>query len=52
MEDGSRAGKAAWLGGVLPRARWVMAVFYAGVSQTLKEEEPAANEATEGPFSH
>eukprot|EP00435_Cladocopium_sp_Y103_P029471 s1252_g7.t1 len=33
------AGKNAWLGGVLPRARWTTSVFYAVLSQTLKEEE-------------
>ena len=33
------AGKTAWLGGVLPRARWVTSVFYAVLTQTLKEEE-------------
>jgi len=33
------AGKAAWLGGVLPRARWVTSVFYAVLAQTLKEDE-------------
>ena len=33
------AGKGAWLGGVLPRARWTTSVFYAVLSQTLKEEE-------------
>ena len=35
----SVAGKSAWLGGVLPRARWVTSVFYAVLTQTLKEEE-------------
>ena len=40
------AGKAAWLGGVLPRARWVMSVFYAVLSQTLKEEESSAASAS------
>ena len=33
------AGKAAWLGGVLPRARWLTTVFYAVLTDTLKEEE-------------
>ena len=33
------AGKCAWLGGVLPRARWTTSVFYAVLSQTLKEED-------------
>eukprot|EP00435_Cladocopium_sp_Y103_P074084 s120_g46.t1 len=33
------AGKCAWLGGVLPRARWVTSVLYAVLSQALKEEE-------------
>ena len=32
------AGKNAWLSGVLPRARWVTAVLYAVLTQTLKEE--------------
>eukprot|EP00435_Cladocopium_sp_Y103_P029770 s454_g7.t1 len=33
------AGKSAWLGGVLPRARWTTSVFYAVLAQTLREEE-------------
>lgn len=33
------AGKAAWLEGVLPRARWLTTVFYAVLTDTLKEEE-------------
>ena len=33
------AGKAAWLGGVLPRARWLTTVFYAVLTDTLKEAE-------------
>eukprot|EP00435_Cladocopium_sp_Y103_P065541 s1151_g27.t1 len=40
------AGKAAWLGGVLVRARWVTSVFYAVLSQTLKEEEEPAQSST------
>eukprot|EP00435_Cladocopium_sp_Y103_P024521 s2661_g6.t1 len=41
----SAAGKAAWLGGVLPRARWVTSVFYAVLTQTLKEEEETTETA-------
>jgi hypothetical protein len=40
------AGKCAWLGGVLPRARWTTSVFYAVPSQTLKEEEQDKNPTT------
>ena len=32
------AGKAAWLAGILPRAKWVTAVLYSVLTQTLKEE--------------
>ena len=39
------AGKAAWLAGVLPRAKWVTAVFYAVLTQTLKEEEEKEGKA-------
>ena len=39
------AGKAAWLGGVLPRARWVTTVFYAVLAQTLKEEASPSSTA-------
>eukprot|EP00435_Cladocopium_sp_Y103_P058029 s1426_g20.t1 len=40
------AGKSAWLGGVLPRARWTTSVFYAVLSQTLKEEETTSSSST------
>ena len=33
------AGKNAWLGGVLPRARWTTSVTHAVLSQTLQEEQ-------------
>ena len=39
------AGKAAWLAGILPRTKWVTAVFYSVLTQTLKEE---ANPTGEG----
>ena len=32
------AGKCAWLGGILPRARWTTSTFYAVLTQTQKEE--------------
>ena len=32
------AGKSAWLAGILPRVKWVTAVLYAVLTQTLKEE--------------
>ena len=42
------AGNAAWLGGVLPRARWLTTVFYAVLTDTLREEE---KEKEKGPAS-
>eukprot|EP00435_Cladocopium_sp_Y103_P059418 s1398_g21.t1 len=39
-------GKAAWLGGILVRARWVTSVFYAVLSQTMKEEEAPQGSTT------
>eukprot|EP00435_Cladocopium_sp_Y103_P039809 s2729_g10.t1 len=39
-------GKCAWLGGVLPRARWITTVFYAVLAQTLKEEEEPKGQST------
>ena len=38
------AGKCAWLGGVLPRARWITSVMYAVLTQTLKDEASGAEE--------
>ena len=40
------AGKAAWLGGVLPRARWLTTVFYAVLTDTLREEEKEKEKGT------
>eukprot|EP00435_Cladocopium_sp_Y103_P025722 s2922_g6.t1 len=39
-------GKCAWLGGVLPRARWITTVFYAVLAQSLKEEEEPKGQNT------
>ena len=44
-ELGQAAGKAAWLAGILPSTKWVTAVFYSVLTQTLKEE---ANPTGEG----
>ncbi len=38
------AGKAAWLAGILPRAKWVTAVLYSVLTQTLKEEADTTSE--------
>lgn len=42
------AGKCAWLGGVLPRARWITSVMYAVLTQTLRDELSGAEEQRRG----
>ena len=44
------AGKAAWLGGVLPRARWLTTVFYAVLTDTLgRRRRKRKKERPQGP---
>ena len=44
------AGKAAWLAGILPRAKWVTAVLYSVLTQTLKEEADPVRKGKKRPL--